>query len=249
VSLFNRKPPPQFDLVFMDIIMPRLDGVSATACIRDHLPQAPIIAMTSNIRQEDVAYYFKHGMLADKFAQQVCPIGGPTPAANAKLGMNDVLAKPFTKDGMLRMLKKHLPHLLNHASPQSSDMGTPYTPIAGGAPPMNPMGAPSSIATTSLSGKFDGTPIQSPATTTGTASWHSPGPAPPNHTSPGASPLETGSYVGVNNSGQLVMAPATIQRPGFMATTMGPPAGSRPDLDDRPEKRQRIKGSQRTYVQ
>jgi len=65
VSLFNRKPPPQFDLIFMDIIMPKLDGVSATACIRDHLPQAPIIAMTSNIRQEDVSYYFKHGMSAE----------------------------------------------------------------------------------------------------------------------------------------------------------------------------------------
>lgn len=47
----------------MDIIMPRLDGVSATARIREWLPQAPIVAMTSNIRQEDVATYFQYGMI------------------------------------------------------------------------------------------------------------------------------------------------------------------------------------------
>lgn len=47
----------------MDIIMPRLDGVSATARIREWLPQAPIVAMTSNIRQEDVATYFQYGKL------------------------------------------------------------------------------------------------------------------------------------------------------------------------------------------
>lgn len=52
---------PHYDLIFMDIIMPKLDGVSATACIRDHLPQAPVIAMTANCRQDDVEYYFKHG--------------------------------------------------------------------------------------------------------------------------------------------------------------------------------------------
>lgn len=61
VKLFDDKPVPHFDLIFMDIIMPRLDGVSATARIREWLPQAPIVAMTSNIRQEDVATYFQYG--------------------------------------------------------------------------------------------------------------------------------------------------------------------------------------------
>jgi len=163
--------------------------------------------------------------------------------------MNDVLAKPFTKEGMLRMLKKHLPNLLTHASPQSSDLGTPYTPTVVSAPSMGHMGAPPPSATTGLAAKFDGTPIQSPAATTGTASWHSPGPAAASNASPGASPLETGSYGGVGNSSQLLMASATGQRPGFMATTMGPPVGSRPDFDDRPEKRQRIIDAQGTYLQ
>jgi osomolarity two-component system response regulator SKN7 len=50
-----------FDLMFMDIIMPRLDGVSATMYIRQHCPTTPIIAMTSNIRPDEVNGYFEHG--------------------------------------------------------------------------------------------------------------------------------------------------------------------------------------------
>lgn len=52
-----------FDLMFMDIIMPRLDGVSATMYIRQHCPSTPIIAMTSNIRPDEVNGYFEHGTL------------------------------------------------------------------------------------------------------------------------------------------------------------------------------------------
>lgn len=45
----------------MDIIMPNMDGVSATAMIRMVAPQVPIVAMTSNIRQEDIQTYFHFG--------------------------------------------------------------------------------------------------------------------------------------------------------------------------------------------
>ena len=51
----------QFDLILMDIIMPHLDGVSATVCIRELRPQIPIIAMTSNIRADDIDMYFRYG--------------------------------------------------------------------------------------------------------------------------------------------------------------------------------------------
>lgn len=50
-----------FDMIFMDIIMPRLDGVSATLYIRGTHPSIPIVAMTSNIRPEEVNGYFEHG--------------------------------------------------------------------------------------------------------------------------------------------------------------------------------------------
>jgi osomolarity two-component system response regulator SKN7 len=50
-----------FDLILMDIIMPHLDGVSATVCIREIRPNIPIIAMTSNIRADDIDMYFRYG--------------------------------------------------------------------------------------------------------------------------------------------------------------------------------------------
>ncbi|KAI9801631.1 MAG: kinase-regulated stress-responsive transcription factor skn7 [Piccolia ochrophora] len=75
----------KYDLVLMDIIMPNLDGVSACHLIRQ-FDSTPIIAMTSNIRSDDISMYFAHGM-------------------------NDVLPKPFTKEGLLTMLEKHLGHL------------------------------------------------------------------------------------------------------------------------------------------
>lgn len=50
-----------FDLIFMDIIMPKLDGVSASMYIRQQCPSTPIIAMTSNIRPDEVNGYFEHG--------------------------------------------------------------------------------------------------------------------------------------------------------------------------------------------
>jgi len=43
--------------------MPHLDGVSATAMIRMVTPGIPVIAMTSNIRQEDIQTYFSFGKL------------------------------------------------------------------------------------------------------------------------------------------------------------------------------------------
>ena len=50
----------KYDLVLMDIIMPQLDGVSACHLIRQ-FDATPIIAMTSNIRSDDISMYFQHG--------------------------------------------------------------------------------------------------------------------------------------------------------------------------------------------
>jgi osomolarity two-component system response regulator SKN7 len=52
-----------FDLILMDIIMPNLDGVSACHLIRQQSEvPVPIVAMTSNIRTEDINLYYHHGM-------------------------------------------------------------------------------------------------------------------------------------------------------------------------------------------
>ena len=52
----------QFDLIFMDIHMPVMDGLEATAEIARLNTGIPIVAMTANIMSEDVATYRKNGM-------------------------------------------------------------------------------------------------------------------------------------------------------------------------------------------
>ncbi|KAI6009044.1 SSK1, response regulator [Pisolithus marmoratus] len=86
VGAVNKMNLEKYDLVLMDIVMPKMDGISATSLIRrfDHI--TPIISMTSNSRPAEIMTYYSSGM-------------------------KDVLPKPFTKEGLLDMLEKHLRHL------------------------------------------------------------------------------------------------------------------------------------------
>ena len=51
-----------FDIIFMDIMMPEKDGLEATAEIRSLGYQLPIVAMTANAREEDKTKAFNSGM-------------------------------------------------------------------------------------------------------------------------------------------------------------------------------------------
>jgi len=73
----------KYDLVLMDIVMPNLDGASATSVIRGFDTKTPIIAMTGNIEDNDLVTYLQ-------------------------TGMSDILAKPFTKEDLYLILSKHL---------------------------------------------------------------------------------------------------------------------------------------------
>lgn len=73
----------KYDLVLMDIVMPNLDGATATSVIRSFDTKTPIIAMTGNIEENDLVTYLQNGM-------------------------SDILAKPFTKDDLYSILSKHL---------------------------------------------------------------------------------------------------------------------------------------------
>ncbi|KAL0939616.1 HSF-type DNA-binding protein [Colletotrichum truncatum] len=212
VNRCKEVPSGHFDLIFMDIVMPQMDGVSATQLIREVHPDVPVVAMTSNIRPEDISHYFNWSL-------------------------NDVLAKPFTKDGMLRILRKHVAHLLKNAPPDDLAVGHGAAQLHAanmGMPAMNP------------GVKFDSTPSQSPATTT---SWHSPGQI--HQPSPNVTNIETGYPMG--NTAQMVMTPTSAQRPTFHQSM---PTGMQqmrvPDHmaggDDRPEKRQRLYGPQGGYA-
>ncbi|MCM1097533.1 MAG: response regulator [Ruminococcus flavefaciens] len=65
---FTQSPPGSFDIIFMDVQMPVMDGYEATRALRnsDH-PEAksiPVIAMTANAFEEDVQNALNAGMNA-----------------------------------------------------------------------------------------------------------------------------------------------------------------------------------------
>ena len=94
-------------------------------------------------------------------------------------GMNDVLPKPFTKDGMLRALEKHLPQFRKPATtfPHQQQIHASAFPQA--HPAQAPLGLNMSQLSAPQSLKDDTSPGKSPATA---SSWHSPsqlpGPSP-----------------------------------------------------------------------
>jgi len=68
VSLFGQSPPGHFDAVLMDVRMPVMDGIAATAAIRAlgraDASAVPIIALTADAYEEDVKKSNDAGMNA-----------------------------------------------------------------------------------------------------------------------------------------------------------------------------------------
>ena len=91
VEMF-KNAPDKYDLIFMDIQMPIMDGLEATRQIRqigtDKAIKIPIIAMTANAFDEDV---------------QRC----------VKAGMNDHISKPIDYDDVISKLFSYLNNALN----------------------------------------------------------------------------------------------------------------------------------------
>jgi signal transduction histidine kinase/ActR/RegA family two-component response regulator len=88
----NRMKSEAFDLVFMDISMPGMDGIEATRAWRAHEQSSesrlPIVALTAN------------AMVGDR---QTC----------IAAGMDDYIAKPVTLDALRRMVARHVPGVVN----------------------------------------------------------------------------------------------------------------------------------------
>jgi len=76
----------KYDMILMDLLMPVMDGIAATQCIRarggSHDRKVPIIALTGNIVPEEKVKCFK-------------------------AGMNDFLSKPVTPEDFIGALQKH----------------------------------------------------------------------------------------------------------------------------------------------
>jgi CheY-like chemotaxis protein len=76
-----------YDLIFMDIQMPEMDGFEATREIRKLDPETrntPIVAITANTQDSD---------------RNTC----------IEAGMNDYIAKPFVKKQLADLLEKYFP--------------------------------------------------------------------------------------------------------------------------------------------
>ncbi len=88
VSLVTNSPPGYYDMIYMDLQMPVMDGYEASRAIRssgrEDLVDIPIVAVSANAFQEDVS--------------------------RAKdVGMNDLVMKPVDLDKLLAALDKWLP--------------------------------------------------------------------------------------------------------------------------------------------
>jgi CheY-like chemotaxis protein len=87
LALFS-KNPERYDMIFMDIHMPNMDGYEATRRIRaldaPNAKNIPIVAMTANVFREDI---------------EKC----------LEAGMNDHIGKPLNFAEVLEKLHKYLP--------------------------------------------------------------------------------------------------------------------------------------------
>ena len=70
-----------FDIIFMDLQMPMLNGFEATNRIRKQNQQIPIIALTANAIREDINRCFQ-------------------------IGMNDYIMKPYQKNEIFQIIEK-----------------------------------------------------------------------------------------------------------------------------------------------
>jgi CheY-like chemotaxis protein len=81
IDLF-RANPNRFDLIFMDVQMPTMDGLEATKRIRAHgFTDIPIIAITAHVMAND---------------RQRC----------LDAGMNDFITKPIKREAVFAMIRK-----------------------------------------------------------------------------------------------------------------------------------------------
>lgn len=54
----------RFDLVFMDIHMPIMDGIQSNQHIKAMQPNLPVIALTANVMDKDVQHYYQQGFIS-----------------------------------------------------------------------------------------------------------------------------------------------------------------------------------------
>ncbi|WP_019949298.1 PAS domain S-box protein [Hymenobacter aerophilus] len=119
-------PDTRYDLIFMDIQMPEMDGVTAMREIRRRLGPGcpPVVAMTAYSMRED----------AERFVQE---------------GMDDYIAKPVKSQDLHAMLRRWSTPVAQPVLSQVAPATAPAEPAAQGAPAAEttPTGPPADAAT------------------------------------------------------------------------------------------------------
>ncbi len=64
LDMVSSSPPKYYDLILMDIVMPRMNGLEATRKLRQMGCSLPIIAMTANVSEQDRSAALEAGMNA-----------------------------------------------------------------------------------------------------------------------------------------------------------------------------------------
>jgi PAS domain S-box-containing protein len=102
ILAYEKATHKRYDLIFMDIHMPIMDGVTTTKKIiswerESNVPHVPIVALTANVIQEDQLIY-------------------------AEAGMDDFIPKPIVKEKLLNVLSKYLVSTINTNTNASSEL-------------------------------------------------------------------------------------------------------------------------------
>ncbi|MCL2029021.1 MAG: ATP-binding protein [Deltaproteobacteria bacterium] len=113
-----QKGEKPFDLIFMDMFMPVMDGMEAASAIAALNTKIPIVAMTANVMEGDLERYRRNGMpdcLGKPFKSQelwrvllkyLTPVDGPIESENERTRENVELHKKllvkFAKDNQAR---------------------------------------------------------------------------------------------------------------------------------------------------
>jgi CheY-like chemotaxis protein len=100
----QEKDEKPYDIIFMDIHMPIMDGLEASALISELNTGTPIIAMTANVMSHDKDVY-------------------------AKSGMTDSVTKPFKTQELLACLTKYLGGRVTGTAFYNIDIFTDYNII------------------------------------------------------------------------------------------------------------------------
>lgn len=109
LQAFERRRTENFDMIFMDIAMPVMDGIEATHKIleyeeKNHLPHIPIVAITANALKGDRERFMKEGL-------------------------DEYITKPIKKDSIISILNLFIQDKIDYSAQEEEAAAKPTAPI------------------------------------------------------------------------------------------------------------------------